>query len=870
MTRTRQPLAALLVFFLPLVVVAYEGGGSTFEETPEPEPVPVLTKAPTLLEEVAADYPPELLESRPSGEVVLLIEIAPDGSVPSVEVVQSSDEPALDASAMAALRQYRFTPAEFDGVPGSVKVEYRYRFEPPPLPELPPQVNLRGVVLERGTREFLANAIVALPELELSTTTNERGEFELRGVPEGAVDVRIVAQGHRTFDATVDIVSGEETELKAYLWPTLGDGFESVVRGERVKKEVARRTLQREELTTVPGTFGDPLRVIQNLPGLSRPAFISGDILVRGSAPEDTAVLVDGIPIPLLYHFVGGPSVLNPSFIERIDFYPGAYGAKYGRAIGGVIDVGTRPAENKRLHGDFKIDLLDAGFYLEGPIKEGKDWGTWALSARRSYIDAFLPFVLDAVRQPGQASFATSPRYWDYQGRYDVTLGKNRLEFLAFGSNDYLNFAQAGTIEASGFTAGTEQGFHRFRIKWSRALESGWKLSVAPTMGLTDVSFGFNDQVTGDINSIDFNTRAAATKQISKSLAFETGLDLNANLYSLKFKLPNMPGYQTFPGENPDTELTTRTFGNNTASQGAYAEFVWDPIENVRLVPGVRLEMFQLPKGTEVSVDPRLSARWEFTPGWTAKGAWGRFHQGPVAMNLDSDFGNPYLGLSESTQSVLGIEGRLFPAITLDVQAFYNWRSELAIASNEIVDRDGKLRSEVYRNGGVGQAYGMEVLLKHELTKRFFGWVAYTLMRSEQRNEDTGTYLPVSTDQTHILTLVGSYKFEGGWEVGSRFRLTTGRPETPIAGSVFDADTGSFLRLNGLPGSARGTTFHQLDVRVEKTFVRETWKMSVYLDVQNIYNATNPEFLLYDYRYKQSAGFPGLPILPTLGVTGSF
>lgn len=833
---------------------------------------PVLTKAPELIEAVEAPYPPSLLSERLTGEVLLYVDIGTDGLVADVVVSSSSGELAFDLAAVEALRQYRFSPAELDGVPAGVRVEYRMAFEPPPLAESAPApvTNLRGFVLERGTREPLAGALVAVVEQELAVTADEAGGFELRGVSPGMVVVRISALGHRTFETTVEVVPEELTELTAYLWPTLGDDFEAVVRGERLKKDVTRRVLARQELTTVPGTFGDPLRVVQNLPGMARPAFGFGDLLVRGAAPEDTAVLVDGVPIPLLYHFAGGPSVINPAFVERIDFLPGAYGSRYGRAIAGVIDVETRKEKGARYHGNFDIDLLDAGFYLSGPISEGRPWGTWALAARRSYVDAFLPFVLDAVREPGQAAFATSPRYWDYQGRYDLTLGRDELEFLAFGSSDTLNFTQAGDLEATGFTAGTEQAFHRFRIKWSRAFENGWKLGVAPTVGLTDVVFNFNDQIRGDIFSVDFNTRISAARQLSERLSFETGLDLNANLYDLGFSLPVLPEYQTYPGENAATEITRRTFDVDTFSQALYAELVWEPFSGLRLVPGVRAELYSLRGGRSLSLEPRLAARYEVAPDWTLKAAWGLFRQPPRPMDVDTDFGNPYLGLAASAQQVLGFEGRLLPFLTLDVQGFYNRRTELVVASNAVVERDGRARTEVLRNGGEGEVWGVEVLLRHELTKRFFGWVAYTLSSSEQRDEETGAWLPVASDQRHILTLVGSLKLDGGWELGTRFRLTSGRPETPVSGGIFDADTGGFVRLNGVPGSTRGATFHQLDVRFEKTFLKERYRWSVYLDVQNVYNATNPEFLLYDYRFRTSAGFPGLPILPTLGVSGAF
>ena len=88
-------------------------------------------------------------------------------------------------------------------------------------------------------------------------------------------------------------------------------------------EDATRHTVSQSELTTVPGTFGDPLRVIQNLPGVARSPYGLGLLIIRGSSPQDSGVYVDGHRVPLLYHFLGGPSVLTPDLIDRIDFYPG-------------------------------------------------------------------------------------------------------------------------------------------------------------------------------------------------------------------------------------------------------------------------------------------------------------------------------------------------------------------------------------------------------------------------------------------------------------------------------------------------------------------------------------------------------------------
>jgi TonB family protein len=850
---------------------AYEGKGIPREDPDAGvPPAPKLTKAPELLQFVEATYPPEALARGEAAEVAFFIDIDETGKVTQAEVTRPAG-PEFDAAAREAVLQLLFSPAEVDGKPAPVRIEYVYHFvpkpPPPPEPTAPVEkpVNFKGQVVQRGTRDPIPGATVYLPEQGLTVETDSDGRFELRGVVPGRLKVEISEPKHRKFLTTEEVKEGEVTELTAFLWKKLESGFETVVTGAREKKEVARRTLQKQELQSVPGTFGDPLRVLQNMPGMSRAPYISGALLVRGAQPQDTQVMIDGVPIPLLYHFAGGPSVINASFIDRIDFFPGAYGAKYGRALAGIVDVGTRPPEPKRLHGLVDIDLLDSGFYLETPLHSEKNYGAVAVAARRSYIDVLLPPVLAAFRKPGGATTVAAPYYWDYQARYDLKLGRDRFEAVAFGSSDLLRISQSGSEETQPFSLDTYQGFHRLRLAWSRPDESGWKLSLAPTLGITPFRFRIGDLFKGSITSRDVNLRGSAEKELRKGLSLETGIDFNLAFYHVRFEFPQVAR----PSEEPPPPQVIQE-NVNVAAYAAYAETVWSPLEHLKLVPGLRFEAYYLPGGWRPSLEPRMAARYALNDWLTAKAAVGVFRQPPQPGEVAPRFGNPDLGLLRSRQTAAGMEWKLTQALLFDVQGFYNWRDRLVVVSQDFIERDGKQVPELYNHDGRGRAYGLEVLLKHELTERFYGWVAYTLSRSVQRDEDTGTYVPVEFDQSHILTLVGSYKLDSGWELGMRFRLTTGRPETPITGGTFNADTGRYFPNEGVLGSERGPTFHQLDLRAEKQWTFERWRLSAYLDVQNVYNATNPEGTLWDYRYQENAPLRGLPLLPTFGVKGEF
>ena len=111
---------------------------------------------------------------------------------------------------------------------------------------------------------------------------------------------------------------------------------------------------------------------------------------------------------------------------------------------------------------------------------------------------------------------------------------------------------------------------------------------------------------------------------------------------------------------------------------------------------------------------------------------------------------------------------------------------------------------------------------------------------------------------------------EVSFELGARYQLATGRPDTPRIGATFDADGGDYRPVNGALRSVRRGTFQQLDLRAEKTWLFERWSLGLYVDVQNVTNAANVEARQWDYRFRQSAPVTGIPLLPTIGVRGTW
>jgi hypothetical protein len=120
------------------------------------------------------------------------------------------------------------------------------------------------------------------------------------------------------------------------------------------------------------------------------------------------------------------------------------------------------------------------------------------------------------------------------------------------------------------------------------------------------------------------------------------------------------------------------------------------------------------------------------------------------------------------------------------------------------------------------------------------------------------------------LNGVASWKPGKGWELGARFQLASGRPDTPVLGATYDADSGTYVPVRGELRSIRTPLFTQLDVRAEKVWLYRTWSLGLYVDIINVTNAENVEATQYDYRYRESAPVTSFPILPTLGIKGTW
>jgi hypothetical protein len=854
---------------------------------------------------VAISYPAALLErdEPPAGTVIVQYVVGVDGRTKELVLLQSVD-PALDQLALDAVASLEFTPATYRGEPVEVVLSVAIELGPPapiePEPEPDDQtevgdetdastadetelpVAIRGRLLEAGQRTAVEGASVlvvpapegwplgqvkgrryeapAEPAWQVETKTDATGNFELRGVPAGRVRVVVLSAGYERLDSIEELAPDSILELQFYTRRLESNPYRTVVSVDREMPDVTRRTITPAEINALPGTQGDALKSIQNFPGIARPPFGAGLLVVRGSAPSDTKTFLGYHEIPQLFHFGALSSVFNSDILAQIDFIPGNFDSRFGNAIGGIINVQPRKGRRDGYHGYIDADLFDAGVLVEGPIKKG----SFAVSARRSYVDAIL---LGVLPKDAGIDFNVAPRYWDYQGLFDYPVAHGNLSVRVFGSDDKLAVVNPDVNDTQtdgGDSFSTQIAFHRADLvyegqygRWSFLLTPSYRHDLLSGLGGNIFSF----RVTQDT----FNFRGEIGYRMSKRAAIRLGTEIHAGRYSLEARAPGFPQ----PGSGDSGQFNAASLGGPLAQVAIYATSTIAVTDRLTLYPGLRLTengvVLKKP-----GLDPRLRAAYQAGDATTLKAGVGLYTQVPDIFEFNEVWGNPNILLERAIHTSFGAE-HVFQGIDLTVEGtlFYKHPYSIAVPSTALQFNNGRgavILPERFNNAGFGHIGGLEVLIRKNLTKKLFGWVSYTFIRSFYDFNDGQGLIPFDFDQPHILTAIAVYKLPRGWSFGGRFRLVSGNPYTPAVNSVYDGATGDYIPIYGPRNSARYRTFNQLDLRVDKKFTWRLLTFNFYVDIQNIYNSRNQEGLVTSYDYTQSRLLAGLPILPSVGL----
>ena len=601
-----------------------------------------------------------------------------------------------------------------------------------------------------------------------------------------------------------------------------------------------------ETLRTAPGSGGDPVRTLQSLPGLIYTDDEEVLPAVRGSRPEDNYFEAGFGEMSYLFHADGLTSVFNPDLIESFDIYQSGYGPEFSGVTGGVFDVQLRDPKTDRFRATVDVSLLQTGVLVEGPISETQ---SFYLAGRFSYWDLFFQGQEDEEDEEDGITIVQFPKYSDYQGKYVWRPNEdNRLTLQLNGASDIaqIDIAEDSIeIDTDPVIAGTtlfDTLFHEQALVWDYKVNDKLSFKSLLSHSYTDESgkvggIGYFDIVDERIvlksharyalNSRHDLTTGGQVQQgktdIDASLAIPPCGELDAECFFTD-------------AERISTKETIKSTGIR-----AFIKDNWYVTDRLTLYPGLAFQRNNYLN--KQFVEPRFAAEYTLNEDTVLSAGVGQYQQAPDLEESNDAFGNRNLDYANALHAQVGVQRFISDGWEVKSELFYK-------SLDNLVTSDPVTR---YSNDGEGYAYGLDTLIRKDLTNKISGWAAVSLSKTRRKDKGTGESFVFDYDQPVNVSLVGNYKFNKKWSIGTKLWAHSGAPVTPVVGAVEDAERPGFNRpVYGKLNSDRFPTYHRVDLRIDRTFKRKKDNtMGAYFELFNILGTKNAAEYNYNADYTE-------------------
>lgn len=743
--------------------------------------------------------------------------------------------------------------------------------------------SVRGFVYDRANGEPVIFCNVYLQGTTYGAATDVNGFYNITKIVTGSYKLVVQALSYSESFTDIVIKADQIHSQKVFLDASVQNIDEVVVSAERQEMKTQIYTsitkITPKQMSKIPtiGSEPDLAQYLQVLPGVIFTGDQGGQLYIRGGAPIQNKVLLDGMIIYNPFHSIGLFSVFDSDVIRNADIYTGGFGAQYGGRISSIMDITTRDGNKKRIAGKVSSSTFMSKVLIEGPLKKAKTENdgsaSFILSAKHSYLEQSSKYLYSYVDTAGLPFGFT-----DFYGKVSIN-GKNgsKVNFFGFNFSDNVTYRGITDIGWKSSGGGTNLvlvpdnypalikanvAFSTYTIDMVEADQAPRQSSINGfNVGLSFIYFFGKDELDYGIETLGFNT--------------------NFNYFNAVGR-----------------KITQQQF---TTELAAYAKYKMT-LGKLLVEPSFRLHYYA--SLSEASPEPRLGLKYNLSENFRIKFSGGMYSQNLIAANSDRDVVNLFYGflsgpenlqkefdgeritskLQKSNHAILGFEVDITNKLNLNVEGYIKDNIQLTnINRNKLYDDTGENQDkpEYLRKDFIietGQAYGLDFLLKYDY-KRLYLWTVYS-MGWVTRYDGIITY-PPHFDRRHNVNLVGAYTFgqDLDWEFSTRWNLGSGFPFTQTQGfyekiPFHDGINTDYTTANGELGIVYGPLnqgrlpyYHRLDVNLKRTFnVGNDGKIVVSLSITNVYNRNNI-FYFDRVRYER---VDQLPFMPSFGMNWTF
>lgn len=729
--------------------------------------------------------------------------------------------------------------------------------------------SVKGTVRDAKTNQPLAFATVIVYGTTIGAMSDSLGYYIIDRAPLGFQRLEFSTVGYKTLVSDpVELTSARVRQVDGAMVEDIAQIGAVEVRARGFRRvetpPLSNFRLNVQDIEKSPGGNRDISKVVQNIPGVTATPAYRNDLIVRGGGPSENKFYLDRIEIPIINHFAqqgasgGNASLVNSDFLSSATLFTSAFPVSATGALSSVLDMRMGEGNSEKFKTRFSIGASDAALTIDTPLG---DKANLIASYRVSYLQLLfklikLPFLPTYQDAQIKLSYHITPKdnlYVIGLGGYDI----NRLN-MSLQNDPNIEPSRRYLLE---YIPENDQWSYVAGVVYTRTMENGQLTAVVSRDYVNNSLQKWQDNDPSKGKNLDYvssegqyKARVEYAGNLGRGFSITGGVSFNQgsydnhtfqkifvggqgliNQYSSELHLASYAAYvgvdKEFFGEKLRLTLAARIEGND------YSSFTSNPVENF---------------------SPRLALSYKFAKKWEFNASLGRFHQAPLYTTMG--FRNAQgrvanrdaLRFVRSDQVSAGFAFSPTRVSRLSVEGFYKSYDRYPMSLIDSVAIGGRpyavfaVGAEPVRSVGRGRAYGVEVLYRNADLFGFRINASYTYYRSQFRKldknfEPTGEFISSNWDNEHLFTLVLSRTIGKGWEVGLRWRYAGGAPYTPydVQASMkpeqWNATHQAVLDYS-LQNSARLPAFHQLDLRVDKTWYFKKWTFRTYVDIQNLYN----------------------------------
>ncbi len=742
-----------------------------------------------------------------------------------------------------------------------------------------------GTVYDEKTQENLAEAEVHLIETGQQQLTDENGEFRFTGLPSGTYTVKVSLKDYNS--TSVNVEARISHVLKIPLKKTIQ------LATVDVKASLLGKSPRRTDggtLRAIPGNAGDAFRALTFHPSIGTVNDFMSILSVRGGAPGDNVYYFDRLPLAFPYHLLGIVSTVSADTIQRVDVYPGGFGANFGSDAQAVIDIHSYPqgdAPLGYLDGKMKANYIYSEAFLSGrigtrheKIKEngaGTDneflknqvpgHGYWYAFGRHSYLEPFFKLASKLVNIEDLVQEV--PRFWSYQlkGIYKLnnTHGLAINTVTAYDSSEFKLGTRVvhesdlrGPVDSDNpFDA---QGIHLYS-QLSPKLSS----ILSFTRSFSENELAFGEGYFYRSAASNYMLRSDVTYEASDYPDVEFGLLLSKSpttVISDGARQPEEGDADYNFRIRSDGKIVSVTESKSLHRFEGYAQTELRTAGFLVGTLGMRFTYFSLIDSLSFQPRGNLSMALNSEQSAALHFSFGRYVQAPRLEQVVLGARNPLLTPIQATHYVVELEQGLNSQTKVYIAGYYKDFQGL-IRYNDI--------EKQYQNTQVGFAQGVEISLQHKISKEFEGWLAYAYTVSKRQDFPEEPYRDYSYNKPHSVTVAGSYSRES-WRIGAKWQYMSGVLYAPLEGRerYTNPYTKKTIWQPFYGESKRTSPYHRLDISLRASMDIRGWKLAGIFEVWNVYNRANVLQVRYDSGFTKEEPNFQLPIVPFIGVILEF